>query len=223
MSVLVSRSLGYDDNGMELHFSDQNRGNSVEGSNRECVDDFVQAMNSARPSPEGSSGEHKSNIAGFLRKVFADYTHAAAGGPEKVKKKTIIVLTDGAWKGMMGEYEVDEEVHWGMKAVGMELAQRTTKEANGVPTQAEKNAALEAERPITIQFIRFGHDRTGRERLRRLDDDLCRPPHFYPYVHRGPLTEATYSFVLADSLFFCRQRSHRYRTVRWRRLQDVSR
>jgi hypothetical protein len=82
------------------------------------------------------------------------------------KKQTIIILTDGVWSGMSIETTVDVYIKTAFHML------RDLHRDLGLLDPGQDPNRLSVIRPVTIQFIRFGNDPIGTERLRRLDDDL---------------------------------------------------
>lgn len=100
----------------------------------------------------GGVTRRESGIIPTLMRILAGYSAA-----RERKPKTILILTDGIWEGT-NEKDVDTLITSHIKLLGL---------AN---PRDRYNAAHF--RPVTFEFIRFGHDPAGMERLRRLDDDL---------------------------------------------------
>lgn len=134
----------------ELYFTNPDTPASVQQSPEQDVEDFVRAMRNGEPQ-EGVT-RRESGIIPALMRILAGYSEAL----EK-KPKTILILTDGIWEGT-NEKDVDTLITSQIKLLGLA-------NANNGHTSAHS-------RPVTFEFIRFGHDPTGVERLRRLDDDL---------------------------------------------------
>ncbi|KXH27073.1 hypothetical protein CSAL01_09084 [Colletotrichum salicis] len=162
---LVWRSLGYDENGMELCFTDPDTPPAafIKESRKQDVSTFSEAMKLAKPS----SDDKKTMIVPELARIINDYTKAMLS-KRRPKKKTIIVLTDGVWSGMNIRNTLDEH----LRAV-FQLLRDLHKDLpvrNNLHSQAQED--IGTIRPITIQFVRFGTDKEGYERLRHLDDDM---------------------------------------------------
>ena len=92
----------------------------------------------------------------------------------KERKKTIIILTDGVWEGMAGEYELDDCIKFLFRQVANQhKGDRTSKlPEDGLPEEETDQQILERIRPVTIQFVAFGQDKPGLERMKRLDDHI---------------------------------------------------
>ncbi|KAK7444685.1 hypothetical protein Landi51_08497 [Colletotrichum acutatum] len=165
---LVWRSLGYDENGMELCFTnpDTNPAAHIRESPKQEVETFTEAMKLAKPSSNDKMPV-ETMIVPELARIINDYSRAMIS-KRRPKKKTIIVLTDGVWNGMHIPNTLDEH----LKAV-FQLLRDLHKDLplrNSPHNQGQED--IEKIRPITIQFVRFGTNELGKERLRHLDDDL---------------------------------------------------
>lgn len=96
--------------------------------------------------PQDDTARHESGIIPALMRILTSYSEAL----EK-KPKTILILTDGIWAGVP-DGDVDTFIKSQIKVLRLGSSAHS--------------------RPVTFQFIRFGHDLAGMERLRRLDDDM---------------------------------------------------
>ncbi|KAJ9151119.1 Protein kinase domain-containing protein [Pleurostoma richardsiae] len=180
VKVLVWRSLGYDDDGMEMCFTGDNTA-CVKQSTSQKIEDFTTAIDLAKPPAPNEAGAVRTNIQPMLDNIINDYIHSiSAGSKGTPKKKLIVVLTDGVWDGMKGIDVVDKVIKPKLDFL-MDLPHFTEKAKSRVPfgspkdvVRAEVIKVLEEERPVTIQFIGFGHDPAGLARLRSLDEDLER-------------------------------------------------
>jgi hypothetical protein len=153
IEILAWRALGYDDDGMELYFTDESTGVRVKQSKDQSVKDFTRAMKQAYPK---HFQLYKScGIVEALQKIMTEYNNQQKFPDSKKKKKTVIVLTDGVWYGLKNPFEVEF-------IIKKQLRQLQSSGGDGIVSA----------RPFTMEFIRFGHDLQGMERLRRLDDDL---------------------------------------------------
>lgn len=173
LEVLAWRVLGYDDDGIDLYFTNPNTETSVKGL-RKSIPDFVTAMGEARPSPLGPQGQGyvKTNPYHELDKIMPKAINLQG------KSKTVIILTDGLWEGIPYEEYVDRYI----KETLCRLAGQdpTTLHRSPRPGPAGKGAEsddwrdyLEKIRPITLQFIAFGYKGDkGWARMERLDDML---------------------------------------------------
>lgn len=123
---------------------------------KQRVADFTNAMDEAKPTDNRYLAE-PTNIVMLMSRVMGTYL------AEKKKPKTMIVLTDGMWKGLRYERAVDDLI---IGTLNLLRAIHPDTAANG------NVSIIEAMRPLTIQFIRFGQDPHALERLRRLDDCL---------------------------------------------------
>lgn len=166
LDVLVWRSFDYDDNGMELYFTNPDTELDVRESRAQTIEEFKKKMEKADPKKERR--EVKTNILPELMRIINPY-YSAMVSKNPPKKKTIFVLTDGVWSGMNFEYTVDVAIK-SMFHMLRDLHKDLPLLDSSHPP--ERSNELSQIRPITIQFIQFGNDVKGGERLRRLDDDL---------------------------------------------------
>jgi hypothetical protein len=91
-------------------------------------------------------------MATALHDIFVQYNNTSNPRP-----KTIIILTDGVWDNILYEGAVDDVIKSQIKHFIW---------------QGQDDKELSASRPLTFQFIRFGHHPEGMIRLERLDDHL---------------------------------------------------
>ncbi|KAK1579742.1 uncharacterized protein LY79DRAFT_334052 [Colletotrichum navitas] len=168
LEVLVWRSLGYDDNGMELYFTnpDTNPKATIGGSQQ--LKHFRRAMELANPAVAKSPAEVvETTIVPELTRIINSYTRAKTS-KSPPRKKTIIILTDGIWKGMRMEHTIDVY----LKSTFNELKDLHGDLSYIPPGKSHEQVDISKIRPVTIQFVRFGYDQNAIERLRRLDDDM---------------------------------------------------
>jgi hypothetical protein len=182
--VLVWRSLGYDDNGMELYFSDPDRDQiRVMENPRQEIKLFDEATKLATPQKPVDGGELvATDLAPKLKEIAVAWSKAnLKKSKSPTKGKTVLILTDGVWDGMQDEYGMDttvlhilDDLITNHQHVTIE-EYRAAHDGRDLPTsevRAEVIRYLEKHRPITLQFIQFGRDEKGATRLRRLDDGL---------------------------------------------------
>ncbi|KAI8292810.1 hypothetical protein K4K56_005762 [Colletotrichum sp. SAR 10_98] len=172
LEVLVWRALGFDDDGMELYFTDPDtNAKAIINSNKakvykQAVDKYTNAMELAMPAESGPRS-CATTILPELERIINEYARTKAS-KRKPRKKTIIVLTDGKWLGMHDEYTLD---------VYLRSAFHGLKDLHGdlqyfEDNQSQSRQDISKVRPVTIQFVQFGDDPWASERLRRLDDDM---------------------------------------------------
>lgn len=149
LETLVMKAHGQDPDGPDLLFMNH----SAELREQQNVRDFRKAMQAARPDKNGNV---QSNIKNALQSIFNNYLEKVSKSSYKssINALTIIVLTDGLWRGMNDQNEVIEKIE--------HFYQQLEKKMQG----------MMQERQVSIQFIQFGDDEQARERLRRLDDDM---------------------------------------------------
>ncbi|KAF4899595.1 Serine/threonine-protein kinase mph1 [Colletotrichum fructicola] len=176
IEVLVWRSLGYDDNGMEIYFTDADTDPTakVKESPDQTVKEFLNAMRVAAPKSVKSSTV-KTTIQPELERIINQYTRAKTSKMQP-RKKTIIILTDGIWEGMNNEYTLDTYLMSTLSS----LRDLHGDLAHIKPGQLPGQHDIEKIRPVTIQFVQFGQNQRATDRLRRLDDEL--KLNGYPYV-----------------------------------------
>ncbi|KAF4821021.1 putative serine/threonine-protein kinase mps1 [Colletotrichum siamense] len=169
LEVLVWRSLGYDDNGVEIRFTDPDTSSKakVKESRSQTVRQFTEAMKLATPN---TSNRIKTNILPALERIVNDYTTGMTSAKSKPRKKSIIVLTDGIWEGMNIEYTLDVHLKSTFQVL-RDLHGDLPYITAGYSGDREDISVI---RPITIQFVQFGNDPNATARLRRLDDDMKR-------------------------------------------------
>ncbi|UQC73822.1 uncharacterized protein CLUP02_00469 [Colletotrichum lupini] len=171
LEVMVWRALAYDDDGMEMYFTnpDTNPKATVRGSKSQSVRSFTKALDLAEPAAATSQTSVETTIIPELERIINDYTRAKTSKYEP-RKKTIIVLTDGIWRGMHDEYTVDTYLRSTFHCLRDLHGDLTYIH----PDQPHSRKDVSEIRPVTIQFVQFGDDKEARERLRRLDDDLAK-------------------------------------------------
>lgn len=128
------------------------------------VEDFKRAMGDSKPAVS-SYLMTPTNIVNLMSMVMGKYLH------NRKKPKTMIVLTDGRWDGLSHETAVDELIINNLRHL------RTIHPDSAINGNV---STIEAMRPLTIQFVRFGQHPGGADRLRRLDD--CLVEHGVEYV-----------------------------------------
>lgn len=160
LRLLVWRSLGYDDDGLELYFTNPDTKEFVHQSQDQGLSIFERSMNEAEPLPRGHTKEYKTDLCDKLKQLI---------NSRLLKKpKTIIVLTDGLWEGNPSEDGIREIIELKMRlkaGVSRPDVERTS-------SQLERLTALSKTRPFTIQFISFGHEQQGLQRMAAPDDGI---------------------------------------------------
>ena len=115
--------------------------------------------------PRQSEGV-KTNIFPKIDTYFDDYSAAKTQNHKKQRCKSLVVLTDGLWKGVEEDFSVED---W----ISSKLRTLTFLHALGSSLpQADEISDVEKIRPITIQFISFGNDPDALARLRYLNDEV---------------------------------------------------
>jgi len=150
LEVLIWRVLGYDSDGIELFFTDPKTTVCVGSNRKQRVESFLEAMHDARPTLESAQTELRPR----LKEIMSTYNPR--------KPRTVIILTDGEWRGMPYEQDIEE---W----VTHILSEFARQESSASPWQW----GFEELQPITFQFIAFGHSKIGKRRMTRLDDFMA--------------------------------------------------
>ncbi|KAF2811553.1 uncharacterized protein BDZ99DRAFT_518812 [Mytilinidion resinicola] len=169
IETLTMKLAGLDDDGLDLvctlgDISLENEKGLHAPSN------FRNAMNRARPS---SDGDEKTDMRETLEDIFEDYLTSRKAA--KDRKMTLIVLTDGIWKGSVPPESVGAKIEEFVKQL------HTLKD-----------------RAFSIQFIRFGDDEEAIERLRRLDDDLPKKPGMRDIIDTVPWTGKVRKMIIGS-------------------------
>ena len=188
VTTLVWRLLEYDDDGMEMYFTNppNKEPREVRPHKKQSVEEFETALDNAIPA---SRHGVDTNLEPLLDHHMNSYLLSLSKlSPTATKRKTIIVLTDGAWKGMGTEHRVDESVQNRLNALISDYTPTATKKmgqnasSDTIRKEAIRLLQDKANRPVTIQFIRIGHDSVGVGRLQRLDDNISEKQPYYPSV-----------------------------------------
>ncbi|KAI0016333.1 hypothetical protein F4780DRAFT_798388 [Xylariomycetidae sp. FL0641] len=166
LRVLVERSLGYDKNGMELRFTNGGGKWDLEPKRDQKVKHFEDRMGRADPGKANTNA--KTDMGNNLECIITNHIQANRKDDASMLTRhlTILVLTDGLWDG--DEYSVDEAL--------ISVVKKMHKDYWGSNTFPDTTDAAEPRpsrpRPISIQFIRFGHHADAIARLDRLDNHL---------------------------------------------------
>ncbi|KAK1751003.1 hypothetical protein QBC47DRAFT_83115 [Echria macrotheca] len=195
LKILAWRALDYDSDGIELFFTDPTTTAKVPtGKNqKQEVNHFLKAMERAKPKDPGGKNHTETSITAQLSKIFPPGTPYLEGE----RKKTVLILTDGRWKGQKYPTEVDELLKFTILSIAGQdpkTLQSTSREPAGNPTWQE---VFEEVRPITLQFIAFGHDNEGWARMKRLDD-FMQQEGLPDVIDMEPSTGDTYKMLLGS-------------------------
>ncbi|TRX90586.1 hypothetical protein FHL15_008559 [Xylaria flabelliformis] len=164
LKVLVMRSLGYDDNGMELRFTNDVDGKwTLNPKKNQKPEDFLARMVDADPKKRRFSIT-ETDMTASLTLILENHLKNNSDGRRLKRHLTILVLTDGLWE-INKEYDVDNYLVTFIKRIPEENWEPETPVgmSNKLPSRP---------RPISIQFIRFGHHPDAILRLNRLDNEL---------------------------------------------------
>jgi hypothetical protein len=144
--TLSRKVAGLDQSGIDLKFTinghELDKTNLVGDRGRR---DFAQAIDKARPAPAPSKDHFvATNMDQILRNTFLEWRTSSK------RATTVIILTDGSWKGSVPREAIDKSIL----------------------TFAKDELHMKHEpRHFSIGFIRFGNAET--KRLELLDDQLC--------------------------------------------------
>lgn len=165
LRILVWRSLGYDKDGMELDFTTGDPSLGLKPTTKkkqtQSLGDFIRKMDEAIPKPEAGA---KTDMKASLEAILGAHMKQHREGQKMKRELTVLVLTDGLWEAN-DAYDVDEYLVSFIK---------TNKASWG--WDGDVSDERNRRRPISVEFIRFGHHPQAIERLRRLDDDLKNRP-----------------------------------------------
>jgi hypothetical protein len=151
LATLVMKAEKQDPDGMDLYFTCSKH--SLKGTDK--VKQFREVVGKALPQKG-----FKTDMDVSLKKILDQYLLTwetrkkyRSSGP---RDRTIIVFTDGIWKGMTDQQQVFNLV--------VDFYNRFTSTV-GRKLNSEK-------REVSIEFVQFGADVDASARLRRLDDDM---------------------------------------------------
>ncbi|KAI8624162.1 hypothetical protein F5Y19DRAFT_337123 [Xylariaceae sp. FL1651] len=167
LKVLVWRSWGYDDNGMELRFTNEfDEKWRLRPKKKQEKGQFKSKMDDADPN-KFKNKIAKTDMSASLSLILEDHLRKNSDGTKLQRHLTILVLTDGLWE-RNGEYDVDDYLITFIKRIPEENWQPETPQRASVIG----DKPVSRPRPISIQFIRFGHHPSAILRLDRLDNNL---------------------------------------------------
>lgn len=153
LETLVMKAWGQDENGMDLSFA--NGPVTIRGSNDPSK--FKKKMEDPYAKPV-TGKRIKTDMRKSLRDILYTYIQIVKqrrNNPKtKVKKLTIIVLTDGKWGAKTSEHDVEDDIVDFVKAL---------KKEQGNYGQV---------RQVSIEFVQLGYDEGAAFRMQRLDDEL---------------------------------------------------
>ena len=157
VAVIVALLYGQDDNGMEIYFT-----SSMDpfGPFSEPKD-FVRVINKMKPKAAPSPDEadetilDEANRADDIRKVLF-HILGLVGKKGYKRKLTLIILTDGLWKGISDKRTVANGIVNCLEQWQDEKALREMLKVRGV----------------SLQFVQFGKDEAARKEFTYMDDHL---------------------------------------------------
>lgn len=150
LETLIMKAAGQDENGIDLSFT------LGEGSlkNQRDSANIKKLMWSDHVRPQ--NGMH-TNLKKSFGLIFDQYLQNLRRQNKLqlpiVKDLTVIVLTDGIWRGMHDKYEIGGKI--------VEFV-----------NHVERIAGKMKERRVSIEFIQLGNDAEATAALKYLDDNL---------------------------------------------------
>jgi hypothetical protein len=148
IETLTMKLAPLDKDGLDLVFTIGQQ-KPVNRSGSGAAKAFAKIMEQKKPpAPRTADEEAKTDMAETFGIVFEDFLRSY-----KSKRMTLLVLTDGLWRGSRPERPVEEKI------------------ANFVRKAQSKSDNME-ERRFSISFIRFGDYPDAIGRLTSLDDDF---------------------------------------------------
>ncbi|KAK8072053.1 hypothetical protein PG996_005401 [Apiospora saccharicola] len=170
LDTLVWCTLEYDDDGMELHFTNHDDNLLLKPKSKKVQkrEHFTRKLDIAEPRlTDDVTTDMSASLACILDRHLIN--HSSSSGMKR--NLTVFVLTDGLWERHRGnDTTVDDYITNFIQKIPdpvFDSAKLTSNSAEGKLR----------ERPISVQFIRFGHDKDARDRLQRLDNDLKNREH----------------------------------------------
>jgi serine/threonine protein kinase len=155
LEILVTKTWNIDPDGVELMFTNTSFEVKGEAKKKERdLEEFKKAMTNPEVRPANWRTDMSVKLNDVLFKWLSRFKKNNLSG-KPTNSLTVIVLTDGKWEGMASKpLEVDDMI------VDFHARLR------------ELVGAFQPKRPVSIQFVSFGHDPNAIYRLRRLDNDL---------------------------------------------------
>jgi len=149
LETLALKLAPLDKDGLDLVFTSGPH-RTYKGKGSQAAKGFTHLMDEKKPTfPTEPSAEVKTDMTETLGVVFDEYLRR-----RKSKRMTLLVLTDGLWRGTKTQESVE------------------TKIATFV--RGALNGRHMEDRRFSISFIRFGDYPEAIDRLQRLDDDFSR-------------------------------------------------
>ncbi|KAL9633797.1 MAG: hypothetical protein Q9204_003254 [Flavoplaca sp. TL-2023a] len=152
--TLVEKAAGQDENGLDLSFT---LGKEKLENKKSISSKWEKRMREAEPMNEA-----RTNMKGPLNEILSEYLEYVKHtweqkrlNPKKsCRKMTLIILTDGIWSGMgKNQNAVIDTIVKFVRDLGSVVGDLV-------------------DRPVSIEFVQFGHDPEATYRLRHLDTDL---------------------------------------------------
>ncbi|KAF2400193.1 hypothetical protein EJ06DRAFT_420275 [Trichodelitschia bisporula] len=169
IDILAQLAVGLDKDGMDLVFTNS----SETVSNHNWHGWFKNAMRRAKPQDLVYT-----DIKAALGNIFGEYQNSSRFR-KPPKRTTLIILTDGVWKGTEVKEDVEEKIQVFIKWL------------MGVSGGHE-------DRSFSIQFIQFGNDLEATQRLKRLDDELVKLKGIPDIVDTEPADGNIYKMLLGS-------------------------
>lgn len=149
LETLLLKAEGLDPDGVDLTFTLGDV--KVNPSKDKTIEKIMKKLDNDEAKPDSRS---YTSMQTPLQQIFDEYLRRPKTFDTKKNKITIIVLTDGIWKGMMNKEEVNQTI--------VSFARKLEKKLGRPPK----------ERPVSVEFVQFGKDPEATFRLKRLDNEL---------------------------------------------------
>ncbi|EXJ79744.1 serine/threonine protein kinase [Capronia epimyces CBS 606.96] len=146
LETLTLKLAGLDEDGLDLVFTIGEEFNINNARRANSAARFQKAMQEMTPKDPGDADEEflRTDMTAVLGRVFDEYLKT-----DRHKAMTLLILTDGLWLGSVKEDVVEKKIA------------DFVKELNSMEP-----------RRFSIEFIRFGDDRTAIKRLEALDNAM---------------------------------------------------
>ncbi|KAL8846936.1 MAG: hypothetical protein Q9221_008004 [Calogaya cf. arnoldii] len=152
--TLVEKAAGQDENGLDLSFT---LGKEKLKNEKSTSSKWEKRMREAAPMNEARTNMRvplNEILSGYLEYVKHIWHQKRFNPTKSYRKMTLIILTDGIWSGMSKNQNavIDTIVNF-VRDLGSVVGDLV-------------------DRPVSIEFVQFGHDPEATYRLRHLDTDL---------------------------------------------------
>lgn len=151
LKTLVEKAAGQDENGLDLSFT---LGQEKLENEKSTSSKWEKRMKEAEPV-DGARTDMKKSLHKILPQYLESVKIQKRLQPTRTYRKlTLIILTDGIWAGMRQN----------QNAVNDYIVAFVRK--------LESVVGDLVDRPVSIEFVQFGHDPEATFRLRQLDTNL---------------------------------------------------